>query len=223
MTTIKPEYRFLKINRRIANILQTALLFYFIISGFTYARAQTQTNQNTQAVTIDGLFVLVTPFEADDNISMPILISDVELVARLLMIRKLGSKWDLQPVNKVVLFKARRLAALSKIMAHASLMLGETIKVTDKQHMIMKFETRAGGKKQITKLLNQCGASREDFEYWINNFMLADLHISYLKEQASMQNSQIMDMDSNSKDNPGTDLTRGLSTIISGSKIMFPK
>jgi hypothetical protein len=62
-------------------------------------------------------------------------------------------------------------------------MLGEKIKPSKRQEMIEQFTIFAGGADGVNRILSETGVSKFDFEFWINTFMLASIHLQYLVEQ----------------------------------------
>ncbi len=135
---------------------------------------------------LDGLSVLITTSSGDTTSTIPVLASDVELVGRLLLLGSDASVAVADRLDNAVRFQARRLAVLVRLLSHATNLVGETVNPADQQAVVQWFIARAGGMAAMDGILNRCGASRSDLDYWTANFLLASRQLDYLRDQSDM-------------------------------------
>lgn len=117
---------------------------------------------------------------------MLVLASDVELIARLLLVNQYGTHWKDKKIDNATRFKARRLATSVKILAHVATLIGEKVDTIRRDKLVKRFFQKAGGESQVQTLLSQCGASEDDLTYWFSNFYMCRIQLQYLADQVQM-------------------------------------
>ncbi|MBN2340334.1 MAG: hypothetical protein JXX29_00130 [Deltaproteobacteria bacterium] len=139
-----------------------------------------------QEILLDGISTVISFNSADDSSAILLLASDVELVARILLVKQYGSEWNEHPADDAAKFKARRLASVVKILAHVATLVGEKIDVGKRDQMFNRFTRRAGGNASVQQLLSQCGATSDDLKFWFANFYMCMVQLQYLSDQIQM-------------------------------------
>ena len=132
---------------------------------------------------LDGIAVLTAGLPSDESAAIPILKSDLELEARLLLVRRHGPSWKNRPIDEPVRVAARRSAAFMKLLAHQARQMGEAVNPTTRDALVDRLTTLAGGEDQMADLLRQSGADRDDLEAWAVDAALAIIKLTYLEER----------------------------------------
>ena len=135
------------------------------------------------ATMLDGIAVLTAGLPSDESAAIPILKSDLELEARLLLVRRHGPLWKSQPLDEPVRVAARRSAAFIKLLARQVRQMGEAVNPTDRDALVNRLTLLAGGEDQMAGLLRQSGADRDDLEAWAVDATLAIIKLIYLEER----------------------------------------
>ena len=132
---------------------------------------------------LDGIAVLTAGLPSDENAAIPILESDLELEARLLLVRRHGPLWKSQPLNEPVRVAARRSAAFIKLLALQARQMGEAVNPATRDSLLDRLTRLAGGEDQMEDLLRKSGADRDDLEAWVVDAALAIIKLTYLEER----------------------------------------
>ncbi len=132
---------------------------------------------------LDGIAVLTAGLPSDESAAIPVLKSDLELEARLLLVRRHGPSWKDRPIDESVRVAARRSAAFTRLLARQARQMGEAISPTTRDAQVDRLTLLAGGEDQMANLLRQSGADRDDLEAWMVDAALAIIKIAYLKER----------------------------------------
>ncbi len=132
---------------------------------------------------LDGIAVLTAGLPSDESAAIPILKSDLELEARLLLVRRHGPSWKDRPIDESVRVAARRSAAFIKLLARQARQMGEAATPTTRDALVDRLTTLAGGEDQMAVLLRQSGVDRNDLETWAVDAVLAIIKLTYLEER----------------------------------------
>ena len=160
-------------------------LFVFLSLHSSICIAATSDSARTE-VPLDGLASVISFSATDESSAVLILNSDVELLARMLLVTHHGEKWQDFPVDSVVKFKARRLGVIVRLLAHVATQVGEKVDNAKRDKWIARFSEMAGGDKAIDKMLDQTGTSRRDLEYWFSNLQLCRIQLQYMSDKIQM-------------------------------------
>lgn len=159
-------------------------------------------SSNENEVLLDGISTVVSFNSSDDSSAMLVLASDVELIARVLLVNQYGTHWKEKKIDNAARFKARRLATSVKILAHVATLIGEKVDTIKRDKLVKRFIQKAGGESQVQTLLAQCGASKEDLTYWFSNFYMCRIQLQYLADQVQMPSQSELRKMFNKGDHP---------------------
>jgi hypothetical protein len=132
---------------------------------------------------LDGIAVLVGSNRADEAEATPILFSQLELEIDLLLVRREGEGWREAAVDEQLRLRARREAALVRLLARRSRQMGEKVDSAELRRGLKRLEEMAGGPEAIEALLAQHAATSEDLEFWVEDALLAAQQILYMRER----------------------------------------
>ena len=132
---------------------------------------------------LDGIAVLTAGIPSDESAAIPILKSDLELEARLLLVRRHGPSWTSQPLDESIRVAARRSAAFTKWLARQARQMGEAVNPATRDLLVDRLTQLAGGEDQMADLLRQGGVDRDDLKAWAVDATLAIIKLTYLEER----------------------------------------
>ena len=135
---------------------------------------------------MDGIAAVISFNATDESSAILLLNSDVELVARILLVSHHGAEWDRHPADNVVKFKARRLGVIVRVLAHVATQIGEKVDTGLRDRWVERFTQMAGGDRAVQKLLSQSGLNRRDLMYWFANFQLCRIQLQYMADKIQM-------------------------------------
>ena len=137
-------------------------------------------------VPLDGIASVISFSATDESSAVLLLSSDVELIARVLLVSHHGADWHKHAVDAPVRFKARRLGVIVQLLAHVATQVGEKVDTVRRKKWMAHFSTLAGGNDAIQKLLAQSGTSMRDLEYWFSNLQLCRIQLQYMSDKVQM-------------------------------------
>jgi len=135
------------------------------------------------AAYLDGLSVLCGGSPGDESLASPILTSDLELEARLILLRERGAAWREPPVDDALLRRARRSLAFTRILAMQARQVGEAAAPEARARLRQRLEELAGGSEALEPLLRESGVGADDLQAWINDAVLAIAQLTYIRER----------------------------------------
>jgi hypothetical protein len=181
-----------------AGFLLFSIVICFLISnanGGSPAAAQPKDD----AVLLDGLAVLAGGKSWNESDSIPILLSDVEFAAALIMIRERGPIDTLDTFPDSVRIRARRWAVVVRLLARQAGQFKETTNPRDVAALRNELIEKAGGPEAMQQLLTRFGVDDTALTQWVENALLAALQVRYIVEQVDVPASKIEDPISNGK------------------------
>ncbi|MBN2525046.1 MAG: hypothetical protein JXR76_01550 [Deltaproteobacteria bacterium] len=137
-------------------------------------------------ILLDGIASVISFNQTDESAALLVLNSDVELLARVLLVFNHGADWQSQPVDSIIKLKARRLGVIVRVLSHVAMQIGETVDSTKRRKWLSRFTVQGGGPQAIQKLLSQCGTSQADLEFWFSNFQLCRVQLQYMADKIQM-------------------------------------
>jgi hypothetical protein len=138
------------------------------------------------AVRLDGLAMLAGGRESDESDSIPVLVSDVEFEAALVLLRKQSSiEPDLRS-DAEVWKKARRSAVLVRMLSRNAKQLGESIDPSLAETLENELIERAGGPDAMDLMLARFGVESRDLKTCAENALLAAGRLRYMEEQVDI-------------------------------------
>jgi hypothetical protein len=162
---------------RVFNI-SSIIFFIFVSIGLnTYA------DNKNHAALMDGISVVVNFSEDDQLGSIPIFISDIELLARLFAINKYGGSWQSHKIDNEMRFNARKAGTIIILLSHVARLMGEEVNSLQYRQLMEKIEQKAGGPEVLNSMLAAVGVDRHDLNIWIANILLANVQLEYLFEK----------------------------------------
>ena len=132
---------------------------------------------------LDGIAVLAAGLPSDESAAIPILKSDLELEARLLLVRRHGPSWKNRSIDESTRVAARRSAAFIKLLARQARQMGETVNPTTRDVVVDRLTLLAGGEDQMADLLRQSGTDRDDLKAWAVDATLAIIKLTYFEDR----------------------------------------
>jgi hypothetical protein len=138
------------------------------------------------AVRADGLAVLVGGSAGDDSGSVPILLSDLEFEATLLLIQESGSAGLYRRVTETVRREARRRAVLTRLLARQAKQFQEEASPAEVSSIVRALTEIVGGEAAMAELLARYGMDVGDLEDWAEVSLLAATQIRYIEEQVEI-------------------------------------
>ncbi len=163
-------------KRRLA--VRLAVIACVILSGIV-----SHADPPAGSTMLDGIAVLTAGLPSDESAAIPILKSDLELEARLLLVRRHGPSWKNRSIDESVRVAARRSAAFIKLLARQARQMGEAVNSTTRDSLVDRLTKLAGGEDQMADLLRESGVDRGDLEAWAVDAALAIIKLTYLEER----------------------------------------
>ena len=174
--------------------MHTVALRYFAILSFgvVFLPLSPVSAQNTlgpQAngtVLIDGISVITGSHTSNESEATPILLSDIEFEATLILASTLGPGAILDSTSPQDWRRAKRQAVLLRMLAAQARYLHETASETD-THSILKALTRmVGGESAMSTLLTRLGLGFQELTLFSETAALALTQLQYFEEQVSL-------------------------------------
>lgn len=134
-------------------------------------------------VVIDGIAVLAGGLMGDESAASPVLLSDIELEARLILLRSFGPAWSEKEIGDDLMARARRRVAYTRLMARQARQIGEEIQPGQKVYLRKQLVELADGEEGLANLVKSCGAAEKDLGAWIEDALLAMAQLTYLRER----------------------------------------
>jgi hypothetical protein len=177
-------------SRSGVGFLFLCIVFCFLIShtdGGSRATAETKEN----VVLLDGLAVLAGGKSWNESDSIPVLLSDVEFEAALIMIRERGPIDTLNSFPDSVRIRARRWAVVVRLLARQAGQFKETTNPRDVAALRKELIEKAGGPEAMQQVLTRFGVDDTALTLWIENALLAALQVRYIVEQVDVPSPEI--------------------------------
>jgi len=134
-------------------------------------------------VLVDGITVLSGGLVGDDSVASPVLRSDVELEARLMLLLSRGPAWSSAAIDEELIARARRRISHVRLMSRQARQIGEVIQPGDKAKLRSSLEKLAGGVDALVRIAESCGADEGDLDIWVEDTLLAAAQLTYLRER----------------------------------------
>jgi len=155
-----------------------------LLAGFVFLQCLSAlADEPSNLVAFDSVDVLVSGSSGDESTAIPIFLTDIEFEARLLLVKKHGSKWNENPIDSALFFNARRKVTLVSVLAHVARLIGKEPSVVEINALVKEVTDLAGGKKPMQELLNMSGMTDEDLITWAARAILAEIQLQYLAER----------------------------------------
>ena len=143
--------------------------------------AQAQSKRKT--LLIDGIAVLAGGQAANETESTRILLSDLQFESVLLLLRR-GNPI---PQNRIrdarIWLVAQRSAVLIRVLANQARQFQETVDSAEASAVKRILIERAGGNENMESLLGRFGMAERHLDAWVENALLAETQIRYVREQ----------------------------------------
>lgn len=178
--------------------LLLATVFIFLIShplGQGDATAEPQ----EEGILLDGIAVLAGGKTWNESDSIPILLSDVDFEAALIMVRERGPIQTHSSVPESVRVRARRWAVVVRLLAKQAGQFKETTNPRDVAALRKELIKRAGGPEAMQQLITQFGVDDTALTQWIENALLAAAQVRYIIEQVDVPSPEMEESVSNGK------------------------
>jgi hypothetical protein len=146
--------------------------------------AQAPRTAPSGAVLVDGLAVLAGGGPAEEDEATPISVSQLELEADLLLIRRHGQDWIRVAADDQLRRQARRVAALVRLLARQARQMGESVSDEDREAVLVWLEERAGGSGAMDALLARRGTDRDDLTAWAEDALLAEAQVAFIADRS---------------------------------------
>ena len=132
---------------------------------------------------LESLAALTGGTSWEESSASPVLRSDIELEALLLLVREHGADWRNHPVGEALLRRAFRSVSLTKLLSHIARQYEETVEPEVRKGLVDAVITKAGGDGAMDELLSLCGAERADLDVWAQDAALAAARIATVRER----------------------------------------
>ncbi len=142
--------------------------------------------EKKDAVLLDGLAVLAGGKSWNESDSIPVLLSDVEFSAALIMIREQGPVDTLDSFPDRLRIRARRWAVVVRLLARQAGQFKETTNPGDVAALKKELIEKAGGPEAMQQLLTRFGVDDTALTQWVENALLAALQVRYIIEQVDV-------------------------------------
>jgi hypothetical protein len=181
--------------------LRLAAVFCVLVSHALGAGNATAEPQE-EGILLDGLAVLAGEKAWNESDSIPVLLSDVDFEAALIMVREQGPIQTLNSVPDSVRIRARRWAVVVRLLARQAGQFKETTNPRDVAALRKELIKRAGGPEAMQQLITQFGVDDNALTQWIENALLAAAQVRYIIEQVDVPSTEMEKSVSNGTQKP---------------------
>lgn len=134
----------------------------------------------------DEISILIGGTEAGESDAQPLLRSDMEFEAFLIVTGKEGPSGLLKIPTKEDWRQAREQAVVIRLLADQARRLHETAAEEDKESLRGEIVRRFGGEASLNRFLARIGMKRDAVARWVENAALALTQIRFIKEQTAV-------------------------------------
>ncbi len=162
------------------NLPHHLLSLLLVFSWSTVGNAEESTDN---ALIVDGISVLSGSRSANESEAVPVLLSDIEFEAVLIIASRMGpAGLDHRPTEDDWV-RARRRATLIRLLADQARHLHETAAPLIKRQLLNQVVYDLGGEEALDGLLARFGMRRSALDSWVEDAALALIQIRYIKDQ----------------------------------------
>ena len=166
-------------------VFSIAALATIVIASNT---AHTQQTENE--ILLDAISVLVGSRASKESDATPLLLSDVEFEATLILVGRFGPGGLHKRMTKTLWLEGRRRVTLIRLLANQARQLHEVATIVEKKYLLQEIVEQMGGKKPMDNFLIQLGVGRDTLNVWIENAALALTQIGYVEEQVELPSNK---------------------------------
>ena len=135
-------------------------------------------------IPVDGLAALIGGGASAEFDASPMLISDIELEARLILTEQNGLAALADQPTPEEWRQAVERAILVRLLSDQARRLNETASEEDRRNLLGEIVIRLGGTDAMNQLLARLGTSRYVLDRWVENAVLAAGQLRLLLDQA---------------------------------------
>ena len=155
----------------------------FVTTGFlVYVRPASATEP---VILVDAVSMLKSNAAGDPD-AVPILLSDIEFEAALLISGRDGPSGLLESPSPKDWRQAKERALVIRLLADQARRLHETASPEDKQALFEEIVGNLGGVGALNQLLARTGVPRDAVDRWIENATLALGQLRFLRDQIAL-------------------------------------